>query len=132
MNEAQPKAIHLKDYQAPNYLVVSTELRFELDEDSTTVVSKLTVRRNPDGDGTAQLRLDGVGLELVQVSIDGRALSGNEYRLDDESLTIFEVAEQALVSCTTRISPKANTALEGLYVSGPMLYTQCEAQGFRR
>jgi aminopeptidase N len=31
-----------------------------------------------------------------------------------------------------RIAPARNTALEGLYASGPFLLTQCEAQGFRR
>ena len=132
MEDAQPKAIHLKDYEAPNYLVESTELRFELDEQSTVVTSKLRVRRNPDGDGSGELKLDGGELELVDVSIDGRALAGNEYRLDEESLTLFDVPDDALVSCTTRINPTANTALEGLYVSGAMFCTQCEAEGFRR
>ena len=31
-----------------------------------------------------------------------------------------------------RIRPAANTRLEGLYRSGPLLLTQCEAEGFRR
>ena len=30
------------------------------------------------------------------------------------------------------IDPKANTALEGLYISGGMFCTQCEAEGFRK
>ncbi|MEE8042546.1 MAG: aminopeptidase N, partial [Pseudomonadales bacterium] len=132
MKDGQPKAIHLKDYEAPNYLVETTELRFDLDEEATTVTSKLEVRRNPQGSGSSDLTLDGSDLELVEVSIDGRALSGNEYRLEDETLTLFDVAEQAVIACTTRIDPKANTALEGLYLSGPMFCTQCEAEGFRR
>ena len=32
----------------------------------------------------------------------------------------------------TRIHPEQNTALEGLYRSSKMYYTQCEAQGFRK
>ncbi|MCZ6868779.1 MAG: aminopeptidase N, partial [Gammaproteobacteria bacterium] len=132
MKDGQPKAIHLKDYEAPNYLVETTELHFDLDEEATTVTSKLEVRRNPQGSGSSELTLDGSDLELVEVSIDGRALSGNEYRLEDETLTLFDVAEQAVIACTTRIDPKANTALEGLYLSGPMFCTQCEAEGFRR
>ncbi|HCX53769.1 MAG TPA: hypothetical protein DG814_05685, partial [Synechococcus sp. UBA9887] len=31
-----------------------------------------------------------------------------------------------------RIDPYSNTSLEGLYASGGMLTTQCEAEGFRR
>ena len=114
MKDGQPKAIHLKDYEAPNYLVETTELHFDLGEEATTVTSKLEVRRNPQGSGSSELTLDGSDLELVEVSIDGRALSGNEYRLEDETLTLFDVAEQAVIACTTRIDPKANTALEGL------------------
>lgn len=132
MKDGRPKAIHLKDYEAPNYLVETTELRFDLDEEATTVTSKLKVRRNPQGSGSSELTLDGSDLELLDVSIDGRALAGNEYRLEDETLTLFDVAEEAVIACTTRIDPKANTALEGLYLSGPMFCTQCEAEGFRR
>ena len=32
----------------------------------------------------------------------------------------------------TEIAPADNTALEGLYLSGGMFCTQCEAEGFRR
>ena len=93
MKDGQPQAIHLKDYEAPNYLVETTELHFDLDEEATTVTSKLTVRRNPEGNGSSELTLDGSELELVDVAIDGRVLAGNEYRLEDESLTLFDVAE---------------------------------------
>ena len=31
-----------------------------------------------------------------------------------------------------RIHPESNTALEGLYKSGSMFCTQCEAEGFRK
>ena len=34
--------------------------------------------------------------------------------------------------CETEIDPKANTALEGLYISRNMYCTQCEAEGFRK
>src|SRR3546814_10494061 len=37
-----------------------------------------------------------------------------------------------LIEIATRIDPSANTQLEGLYASGGMLCTQCEAEGFRR
>ncbi len=37
-----------------------------------------------------------------------------------------------MLEIETRISPKANTELSGLYVSGGNYFTQCEAQGFRR
>lgn len=48
MRDAQPKTIFLKDYQAPAFLIDATQLRFELEEESTRVRSHLTMRRNPD------------------------------------------------------------------------------------
>ena len=86
-----------------------------------------------DGDGPdGDLRLDGEELVLEGVAVDGRELSGNEYRVDDESLTIFEAPARCTVTVRTRIEPERNTILEGLYKSGGMYCTQCEAQGFRR
>ena len=36
------------------------------------------------------------------------------------------------LSIETRIAPKDNTELSGLYVSNGSFFTQCEAEGFRR
>ncbi|MGR8932389.1 MAG: aminopeptidase N, partial [Gammaproteobacteria bacterium] len=51
-----------------------------------------------------------------------------------ESMCIHRVPQDKpfVVFIENRISPKANTALEGLYLSSTMLCTQCEAQGFRK
>src|SRR3546814_16536031 len=38
----------------------------------------------------------------------------------------------ATVAVDTVIDPSANTQLMGLYASNGMLFTQCEAEGFRR
>src|SRR5699024_437933 len=56
----------------------------------------------------------------------------NEYRCDAHSLTIPDFGDGGRVEITNRIHPAANTALEGLYQSGEILCTQCEAEGFRR
>ena len=40
--------------------------------------------------------------------------------------------EEGTLTIKTRIFPEKNTALEGLYRSGGMYCTQCEAEGFRR
>src|SRR4029453_10746928 len=41
-------------------------------------------------------------------------------------------ADQATVETEVEIAPAANTQLSGLYASGGLLCTQCEAEGFRR
>ena len=40
-------------------------------------------------------------------------------------------ASEALLEIVVRIKPQENTLLEGLYKSGGMFSTQCEAEGFR-
>ncbi len=131
--DAQPKAIQLKDYQPPEYLIDRTELHFDLQADKTRVTSTLKLRRNPDHSaGGNDLALHGQDIELVSVAIDGRALKDDEYRLEDESLTLLNVPEQFELTTVGDIDPKNNTSLEGLYRSKTMYCTQCEAEGFRK
>ncbi len=128
-----PRTVYLKDYQPPLYLIEAVELRVELDPSQTCVSSRLRVRHNPAQAVAGQpLILDGQDLELVSVSVDGQRLSDDRYRLDDEHLELPAPDDGALVEINTRIAPDKNTALEGLYVSGGMFCTQCEAEGFRR
>jgi aminopeptidase N len=129
----QHHPINLKDYTPPPYLVDTVDLRFDLDEEVTLVQSRMQVRRNPDhSGGPAPLVLDGRGLVLRSLRLDGRTLSEGEYLLEEESLTLPEVPAEFVLEVETRIKPQENTALEGLYKSSGNYCTQCEAQGFRR
>ncbi|GGO81048.1 aminopeptidase N [Marinobacterium nitratireducens] len=130
----QPQAIYLKDYQVPAYLIDETELHFSLGEDHTEVRSVLKMRRNPESTASsAALELHGhESLELCRLAIDGRELGAGDYRREDETLGIDQVPEAFTLECLTRIRPRDNTALEGLYLSDGMYCTQCEAEGFRR
>ncbi len=131
MKEATPRTIRLKDYRPPAYLIDSADLAFDLQEQGTRVVARLAVRRNPQGDG-GPLRLNGEGLQPVWVRLDGSELPAERYRIDDESLTLFDPAEAFVVESEVVIAPENNTALEGLYRSGGMFCTQCEPEGFRK
>jgi aminopeptidase N len=130
MRDADAKVTRLADYEPPTHSIETTHLRFEITEDGTQVRSRLAVSRQRDHDASS-LRLDGELLELESVSIDGRLLAGNEYQLDAESLTLLDVPERCEIEIVTRIYPDRNTALQGLYRSGGMYCTQCEAEGFR-
>ncbi len=128
-----PHPVRLEDYRPPEFLIDHVDLRFELDTDLTYVDAALTLRRNPAatrGDGT--LRLHGEQLKLEQVKIDGLALTPAEYRVETDSLTLHRVPDRFRLGTRVHIHPNLNTALEGLYQSGQMLCTQCEAEGFRR
>ena len=133
MRTEQPQMIYLKDYQAPDYLIDETHLTFELFEDHTLVHAQLLMRRNPArGAGLPALALDGQQLELLSVSLDDIELTAEDYQLSDSHLILHPTSEQFVVDTSVRIHPESNTALEGLYKSGGMFCTQCEAEGFRK
>lgn len=133
MRTEQPQVIYLKDYQAPEYLIDETHLTFELFEDHTLVHAQLVMRRNPArGAGLPPLVLDGQQLELLRASLDDQELLPGDYQLDADSLTVQPKAERFTLDTSVKIHPESNTALEGLYKSGKMFCTQCEAEGFRK
>ncbi len=133
MPEATPKTIYLKDYRAPDYLIESVDLYFELDPENCLVRSTLTVYRNPTNKTeNSPLELMGEALILESIKINNEAVSETDYTTDDKGLTIQQVPEKFQLEIVTHINPKANTALEGLYLSNGLFCTQCEAEGFRK
>ena len=130
-NKLAPKETFLADYLVPDYLVDNVALYFDLGRAETTVRSVLSMRRNPLGQG-GDCVLDGEKLTLKSIKMDGRELQGNEYLRTDKALLISKVPEQFDLEIEVLIHPDKNTALEGLYHSGRLLCTQCEAEGFRR
>ncbi|WP_095161648.1 aminopeptidase N [Pseudomonas sp. Irchel 3F5] len=133
MRTEQPQVIYLKDYQAPEYLIDETHLTFELFEDHSLVHAQLVMRRNPArGAGLPPLVLDGQQLELLSVALDDQVLAAGDYQLDDSHLTVQPKAATFTLDTSVKIHPERNTALEGLYKSGSMFCTQCEAEGFRK
>jgi len=124
---------YLKDYQVPPYLISHVHLEFFLEEEFTTVKSKLTIERNKAAHSQDQnLELMGENLELQSVMLDGKLLSPNQYATTPHSLTLFSVPEKTILEIQTRIKPQENTSLSGLYKSSGNFCTQCEAEGFRR
>ncbi|MGI3184849.1 aminopeptidase N [Nioella aestuarii] len=134
MRDAAPQTIHLSDYTPPNWLIELVELDFTLDPKATRVTSRIRFFRNP-ASTKGDLHLDGEQLTLISASIDGVSLSENEYQRTETALTIpaDRLPDEAFIwEAEVEIAPADNTALEGLYMSGGMYCTQCEAQGFRK
>src|SRR5690606_28347893 len=103
---------------------------FELDPGLTRVTSTLMFERlTPE---SVPLVLNGQNLGLESVSIDGRRLAENEYLLQDETLQLYPDSDRFTVEIISTCQPESNSTLMGLYVSGDHLFTQCEAEGFRR
>ncbi|TAN66929.1 MAG: aminopeptidase N [Methylobacter sp.] len=157
MRDANPQTIYLKDYTAPEYLIHSVALNFTLDDENTLVSSRLTLSRNPACQSRdTSLTLSGENLKLIRINLDDGTnpsgtdlhlpeglwagqprvgdLSKDQYLQTQDALIINNVPQQQrfVLTIENTINPKANTALEGLYLSNGMLCTQCEAEGFRK
>jgi aminopeptidase N len=124
-----PVVIQRADYRPPAWLVPDIALDFLLDLSATQVTATLDVERNPAGDG-GPLRLNGDGLVAQSVAVDGEPHSA--WRMEGDDLVVDLPGEAHQVTIETTIDPTANTQLSGLYASGGLLCTQCEAEGFRR
>ncbi|MGD9021883.1 MAG: aminopeptidase N, partial [Lysobacterales bacterium] len=64
--------------------------------------------------------------------LNGERLSSGDYTIEGEDLTVSDAPRSSVIETEVDIHPAQNSALEGLYVSGEFLLTQCEAEGFRK
>ncbi|MGE4612063.1 MAG: aminopeptidase N [Paracoccaceae bacterium] len=124
------QTIRLSDYQPLPYLIADVHLTFSLHATETRVKARIGFVINPARNG-GDLRLDGQELELISAKIDGADVM---VKPDAEGLTLPAaiLSDRFIWECETVINPEANTSLDGLYMSGGMYCTQCEAEGFRK
>lgn len=123
-----PTATQRLDYRPPDWLVPDIALDFDLDPKETTVIARLHVRRN--GAHDRPLVLDGDGLAPLVVHVDGEPV--NDWRIENHRLIVPLSGDNHIITTEVAIQPDQNTQLMGLYASGGLLCTQCEAEGFRR
>jgi len=127
---AQP--IRLKDYRPPDWLVETVSLDVALHPTQTKVRAALRLRPNPQN-AAAPLVLDGDGLSLVSLKLDGADPGPDSYLVTPDQLTIPQPPNGPFtLEIETLVDPSANTQLSGLYRSSATYCTQCEAEGFRR
>ncbi len=105
-------------------------LDFDLDAGATRVHATLSVTRN--GDHDRALKLDGDGLLPLEIKVDGEPLTADQWSLEGGALVLSLPGAAHRVETWVEIAPQANSKLMGLYASGGLLCTQCEAEGFRR
>jgi aminopeptidase N len=124
--------IRREDYRPFAFRIPSVKLEFELEAELTWVRTQLSVARRHDLPRVSNLVLDGEDLALISVHINGHLLTGPQYLITDTTLTLMDVPDEADIVIVSTCQPAQNTSLSGLYVSGKSLFTQCEAQGFRK
>ena len=129
--EGPAPLIRREDYAAPPFWIREVDLSFDLDGAKTLVSSRLRIERNTDLPAQA-LRLHGEDLTLLRVMADGQSVSFRHEA--DGSLVIDSppAADSFVLEVRNTCAPDRNTQLSGLYTSDSGLFTQCEAEGFRR
>ena len=133
MRTEQATAVRLEDYRPPDWLVETVELDVSLHPTATTVRATLKLKPNGDAAAPAPIVLDGDGLTLTSLKLDGFVLHPERYEATPDRLTIAQPpAGTCYLQIETLIDPSANTQLMGLYRSNGTYCTQCEAEGFRR
>ena len=131
MRESNAPLIKREDYAPPAYWVRRIDLTFDLDPAKTIVASKLHLERNGSAAVGTPLVLDGEDITLLRVLADGQSVS---FRQEGGKLFIDQppAAENFVLELRNTCAPEKNLLLSGLYTSGGGLFTQCEAEGFRR
>ena len=126
--------VYLADYRPTDFVLERVDLTFELDPTATKVEARLIFHRREGADPKAALVLDGDELNLDGLLLDQVEMPSKQYTVSPESLVIRDLPESVPfeVTITTIINPEANTKLMGLYRTGGIYCTQCEAEGFRR
>lgn len=125
--------IFLKDYAPTPYTIVAVDMDFKITEAGTRVRTQMTVEPQPETAPGTPLVLDGDGLTLDSIAIDGAPLMLSAYAANESGLTVVEPPFRRFVLETeVNLQPDANKKLMGLYRSSGTWCTQCEPEGFRR
>ncbi|ASV33932.1 aminopeptidase N [Candidatus Hamiltonella defensa] len=123
----QPQIKYRQDYRPPSHLISDIHLDFNLNEKKTRVTATSQIQRQTSED--TPLILNGENLILISVSVNDQIWP--HYSQKDDHLIIEQLPKAFSLTIVNEIHPDKNTALEGLYLSGQTLCTQCESKGFR-
>ena len=125
-----PTRVYLKDYTAPDFLIESVLLSFNLHETKTLVSAEIKFKKN--NSLANDLILNGEKMILHKIELNGEVLKPNQYIITNENLTIVNVPSQFTLKTQVEINPSENKSCEGLYLSKGVFCTQCEAESFRK
>ncbi|WP_087017698.1 aminopeptidase N [Thaumasiovibrio subtropicus] len=125
----KPTAKYRKDYKPADFSITHVHLTFDLQETDTHVRAVNKVVRQSHSEAST-LVLAGEDLDLVALAVNG--VAHTDYALTEGGIEIHQVPAEFELTVDTKINPKENSSLEGLYLSEGAFCTQCEAEGFRR
>ena len=121
-----------RDAYAPTgWHVNSTYLTVQLYTEFARTTVKMNVQAKDDS-LLNPLVLYGQGLEIEAIFINETLQEIKTIQKQGDSILLYLPNSANDIEVVTICNPYKNKALEGLYMSGDMLCTQCEPEGFRR
>jgi aminopeptidase N len=128
------QVFRLEDYRPSDYLIPKTALVFRLSPVATQVTATLAIERREGVPPSTPLVLDGDGLVLKGLLLNGQPIADSACQVSPDQLSIsaLPAARTFTLTIETELAPAQNEALMGLYLSNGVYCTQCEAEGFRR
>ncbi len=124
----------LEDYKPTDHAISDIHLLFRLGAAATHVTGTMKIVRRTGTSADAPLVLEGDGLLLMSLAINGKPVDTTCFDVTPNRLAIRDLPYEASFELTiqTEINPSANKALMGLYRAENIYCTQCESEGFRR
>ena len=96
MRTEETRPVRLSEYRPPDWLVETVDLDVKLHPTQTPVRATLKLKPNPAAGAPAPLHLDGDGLTLVALKLDGEPLAADRYVATPDGLTIAQPPRAAV------------------------------------
>src|SRR5262245_14025356 len=96
MRTEEARPVRLADYRPPDWLVETVHLDVKLDPNRSPVRATLKLRPNPAAGAPAPLKLDGDGLTLMSLKLDGEVLAADRFVATPDGLTIPQPPNRSL------------------------------------
>ena len=125
-----PQTTYLKDYQPLDISFSKIFLDCTIHNDYILIKATSTIKSKLET--PAILILNGENLECLKINHNHTTLTKTQYTLTKETLTLLNISNNDTLEITTKIYPKKNTELEGIYQSNQLICSQNEPEGFRR
>ncbi len=102
----------LEDYKPTDYAAVSIDLLFRLDAGKTLVRAITVFSRRTNTEAGTPLILDGDGLKLVSIKVEGKSANDAGLTVDGARLILSSPPTEAIFSLEieTEIDPSSNRA----------------------
>ena len=123
-NRTNSRLIYRDDYQALPCRLNWVDLDFTLDGAHTILLARQSITMLHDVD---ELCFHGDELTTEGLKINGKPIETSHYHMDEHRLKLSHLPTEFEFEAKIRLDPERNSKLMGLYRSGGIYCTQCEA-----